>query len=598
MKRKNQKKQALPIIVAATIALGGLTAGQGPSAFAQTQAKNTLAKPISISQTWNAPDGLSKHETVYAFLQSKVLQPKSKAKVSATAAKAQFKIVGEKSDAKTGTYVVKTAQQVNGVAVYGSEQTIALDKDNNVKASFGKVSPSSSLAGVNTEASISKEQALNTVKESIESKIGNVEKYDGIKSELLIYPNGEENTLAYYVKASTSSPAPGYWHYVVDASTGKIIKGFNTIKKEANSLSSEIPASTPGEGAASGSEQPLLPPQSDPVDARGMDIFGKIQSLKAVKDKQNGDYYLFDGTRAQGIHTFDADRMDDFIFLIMSAFFGYTGEEVTSSKNFFYDPAAVSAHVNAGKVYDYYKKTFQRDSLDGKGQKLISTVHIGDKWNNAAWNGEQMLYGDGDGTTMISTSGSLDVIGHEMTHGVIEKTANLEYQDESGALNESLADIMGAFIENKTGDNLWLLGEDIWTPNIPGDGLRSMSDPGSVYIGGYTESGYYPDHYDKRYLGTADNGGVHINSSINNKAAHLITAGGTHYGVKVTGIGKVKAEKIYYRALTMYLNASSNFSQMRQAAIQAARDLYPDRNGVSSAEVKAVEAAYTAVGVK
>lgn len=141
------------------------------------------------------------------------------------------------------------------------------------------------------------------------------------------------------------------------------------------------------------------------------------------------------------------------------------------------------------------------------------------------------------------------------------------------------------------------MGEDIYTPDKAGDGLRSLSDPASIYIGGYTESGYYPDHYDQRYLGTADNGGVHINSSINNKAAYLITAGGTHYGVTVNGIGKSKAEKIFYRALTLYLTSSSDFSQMRQAVTQAARDLYPDKNGQPSPEVQAVSNAYDAVGV-
>ncbi|MCD7033672.1 M4 family metallopeptidase [Metabacillus sp. GX 13764] len=562
---------------------------------AQTQVKNTLAKPMSITQTWNSPNGLSREDAVYAFLQSKILQPKSKGKVSANDTKAHFKIISQKSDASTNTTIVKTKQQVNGVSVYGAEQTIALDNSNNVKAYFGTIANEASLEIVNTDAAISSDEAVDKVKGSIEEKIGKVEDYDGIKSELIIDPN-DNNSLVYYVKASTTMPAPGYWHYFVDAKTGNIIKSFNTIHDTAFDFSDKNPV--PAAGPAAQTSVKKMPPITEPAAARGMDIFGNLQSLQAVKDPADGTYYLYDGTRGKGMHTFDAIRLGETPFILLSALFGFTGYEVTSMKNFFYDPAAVSAHVNAGKVYDYYKKTFQRNSLDGNGMQLVSTVHIGDKWNNAAWNGKQMLYGDGDGNQMISLSGGLDVIGHEMTHGVIEKTANLVYENEPGALNESLADIMGSFIENKSGDDLWLMGEDIWTPNKPGDGLRSLSDPASIRLGGYTEDGRYPDHYDKRYLGTLDHGGVHINSSINNKAAYLITNGGTHYGVTVTGIGKDKAQKIFYRTITTYLNASSDFSQMRQAAIQAARDLYPDIKGVSSAEVKAVEAAYTAVGVQ
>src|SRR5699024_185950 len=145
----------------------------------------------------------------------------------------------------------------------------------------------------------------------------------------------------------------------------------------------------------------------------------------------------------------------------------FTGFEVTFKSVYFYDPAAVSAHVNAGKVYDYYEDVLDRNSHDDEKMKLISTVHVGARWNNDAWNGKQMMYGDGDGELIISISGSLDVIGREMTHGVITHTADLIYEDESGALNESLADIMGAFIEVKTGDDLWLLGEDIYMPHNP-----------------------------------------------------------------------------------------------------------------------------------
>ncbi|MCM3392398.1 M4 family metallopeptidase [Cytobacillus oceanisediminis] len=593
MKRKQLKKKVLPAVLAASFAISGLS----------LPAKNVLANeeivkyhqelktPSYIIGNWQAPEGLSKEEAVFAFLQSKANLFKN----AGYEAKDQFKIIDQFDDKQTNTHHFRTVEQYNGIPVYGSQQTIALDEKNNVTAFFGKVTPNLARSIIPTEAKLGEDEALEKAKESIEDKIGEVKSYDGIEGELVIYPHNGQKHLAYYVTASTSAPAPGYWHYFVDAVTGNIIHSYNAIAE----LTPSLPEQPEAQRTASSQPAPkALPTVSEPVQARGMDIFGTLQSFQAVKDPETGTHYLFDGTRSEGVHTFKANRMPENAFIILSALLGMTGFEVESRNNFFYDPSAVSAHVNAGKVYDYYKKVHGRDSLDGEGMKLVSTVHIGSKWNNAAWNGKQMLYGDGDGTRMISLSGGLDVIGHEMTHGVITNTADLIYENESGAINESIADILGAFAENKTGEDLWLLGEDIWTPNTPGDGLRSMSDPGSVYIGGYTESGYYPDHYSKRYIGELDKGGVHINSSINNKAAHLITDGGTHYGVTVSGIGKTKAEKIFFRALTHYLTASSDFSQMRQAAIQAARDLHPDRNGQPSAEVKAVMAAYDAVGVQ
>ena len=137
-----------------------------------------------------------------------------------------------------------------------------------------------------------------------------------------------------------------------------------------------------------------------------------------------------------------------------------------------------------------------------------------------------MSYGDGDGITRQYYSAALDVAAHEMTHGVIQHTANLIYRNESGALNESVADIFGAMVDR---DN-WLIGEDIMVDPSIKIAIRSMSDPSSI-VDERTESGFSPDHWSKRYIGSLDSGGVHINSSINNKAAYLISDGGEHYGV-------------------------------------------------------------------
>lgn len=571
---KRMRKKAIPAVMALTVAFGG-----GLSTLP------IFANSVSAATNY---EGLSKDEIVKAFLNSKVDSSLTKS----TSTGDQFKIVSAETDSTTNTYHVKTVEQYKGIPIYGSGQTVALDANNNVYASFGQVTRNLSRSIIPTEAAISKEDAVNIAKKGVEAEIGAVNRYDGIDSELTIYPYKGKYYLTYLVKASTSVPAPGYFHYFVDATNGEVVDSFNAIDY------ADIPAVTP-------------------VTGKGLDVFGKLQSFMAVKDLNAGTSYLH-GASITGsvsspttvlLNTYDAHRMPETSFILLSALLGFTGFEVQtkSSTNFFYDPAAISAHINADKINKYYQNSIKRNSLDGKGMSLTSSVHIGSKWNNAAWNGKQMLYGDGDGITLGSLSGGLDVTGHEMTHGVISNTANLTYKNESGAINESLADIFGqlaqAYTDYKTIDTTdpnWEMGEDIYTPNIPGDGgLRSLSDPGSKRISTtYMPSGYYPDTYEERYLGTLDNGGVHINSGINNKAAYLIAKGGTNNGYTIKGLGNGTAQAIYYRALTKYLTPSSGFKEMREAAIQATRDSYPDKNGAPSPQTQAVMDAYSSVGVE
>ncbi|MED5043444.1 M4 family metallopeptidase, partial [Geobacillus stearothermophilus] len=290
-----------------------------------------------------------------------------------------------------------------------------------------------------------------------------------------------------------------------------------------------------------------------------------------------GYYYLQDNTRGSGIFTYDGRNRT-----VLPGSLWTDGDNQFSAS---YDAAAVDAHYYAGVVYDYYKNVHGRLSYDGSNAAIRSTVHYGRGYNNAFWNGSQMVYGDGDGQTFLPFSGGIDVVGHELTHAVTDYTAGLVYQNESGAINEAMSDIFGTLVEfyaNRNPD--WEIGEDIYTPGIAGDALRSMSDPAK-----YGD----PDHYSKRYTGTQDNGGVHTNSGIINKAAYLLSQGGVHYGVSVTGIGRDKMGKIFYRALVYYLTPTSNFSQLRAACVQAAADLY----GSTSQEVNSVKQAFNAVGV-
>ena len=222
------------------------------------------------------------------------------------------------------------------------------------------------------------------------------------------------------------------------------------------------------------------------------------------------------------------------------------------------DADGLNAHQFAGDTYDYYFNTHGRDSFDDAGATLISTVHYGTNFQNAFWNGTQMVYGDG-------FASANDVVAHELTHAVTERTANLIYRDQSGALNESFSDIFGAMVDRED----WLMGED-----LPVGAIRSLENPGQ-----YNQPAHVSD-YDNTCL---DNGGVHINSGIPNYAAYLLA----------TDAGREVAERILYRVLVYYLTSTSEFEDFRLAALQAAEDLY----GAASSEVQATQAALVAVGL-
>ncbi|HEX5753587.1 MAG TPA: M4 family metallopeptidase [Archangium sp.] len=246
-----------------------------------------------------------------------------------------------------------------------------------------------------------------------------------------------------------------------------------------------------------------------------------------------------------------------------------------------------------GTTYDCYSVNFGRDSYNGTGAQLRSTVHYSSNYTNAFWNGTQMVYGDSDGVQSAPLGKSLDVTVHELTHAVTSSESNLTYSNESGALNEGLSDIFGAYCESWSRGwvvdaAVWMVGDDVWTPNTPGDALRYMANP--------TQDGSSKDYYPTRYTGTADNGGVHWNSGIANLAFKLLTTGGSHpRGVTstvVTGIGIQKAGQIFYRANRDLFTASTTFAQAKTYTEQAATQL-----GYSSADVASVSAAWQAVGV-
>nr|MDQ3017713.1 M4 family metallopeptidase [Bacteroidota bacterium] len=246
----------------------------------------------------------------------------------------------------------------------------------------------------------------------------------------------------------------------------------------------------------------------------------------------------------------------------------------------------VSAHFNAGESYEYFRTKFNRNSLNGDGGNIISIINVtdenGNDMDNAFWGGQAMFYGNGD-TAFKPLAQGLDVAGHEMSHGVIQNTANLEYIGQSGALNESYADVFGAMIDRDD----WKMGEDVVISSVfPSGALRDLSNPhnGGNSLG---DRGWQPAHMNEfqnlPLTPEGDNGGVHVNSGIPNRAFFLFA----------TSIGKEKAEQIYYKALRDYLVKSSQFIDMRNAIEKAATDLH----GANSAEVTAARAAFDGVGI-
>lgn len=264
-------------------------------------------------------------------------------------------------------------------------------------------------------------------------------------------------------------------------------------------------------------------------------------------------------------------------------------DQVKSNNNT-WSKTAISAHYNGGLAYEYFLNTHTRNSINGKGGTIISIINVAEKggrgMDNAFWNGEAMFYGNG-ATAFNSLAKGLDVAGHEMSHGVIESTANLTYENESGAINESFADVFGSMIDRDD----WKIGEDVVKLSaFPSGALRDMSNPhNGAQAGDYSK--WQPNHVNEQYKGTLDNGGVHINSGIPNHAFYLFVRELAKSGTEEQG--KKTAEKVYYRALVQYLTRSSNFKDLRNAVEQACIDFH----GSNSSVHNAAKLAFDQVGI-
>ncbi|MEV3853884.1 M4 family metallopeptidase [Streptomyces sp. NPDC050095] len=255
------------------------------------------------------------------------------------------------------------------------------------------------------------------------------------------------------------------------------------------------------------------------------------------------------------------------------------------------DATVNRAHAGLGATFDLYLKAYGRHSIDGSGLPLVATVHYGESYGNAFWNGEQMVFGDGDGEVFLDFTLPLDVIGHELTHGVTQFTANLDYADQPGALNESLSDVFGSLIKQyalgqSAADADWVIGAGLLAPGINGVGLRSMKAPGTAYDDPKLGKDPQPATMDGYVRTSQDNGGVHLNSGIPNHAFYVLAT-------QLGGNAWERAGQIWYDTLTGgELEQTAQFADFARLTAAAARSRYGD-----GAELEAVLKAWSQVGV-
>jgi len=258
------------------------------------------------------------------------------------------------------------------------------------------------------------------------------------------------------------------------------------------------------------------------------------------------------------------------------------------------DPEVNEAYEGAEKTYEFYREVFDRDSIDGRGLEIVSSVHYGTEYDNAAWTGAQMIYGDGGGGMFITggMTKALDVIAHELTHGITDFTANLQYRKQSGALNESFSDVFGSLVKQRVlghsaADADWLIGEGIIAPALDGVALRSMKEPGTAHRFDRQPASMedfmdLPDDDNPRN----DHGGVHINSGIPNRAFYLAATA-------IGGNAWEQAGRIWYVTLTENLGPNSSFQEAAEATVRVAGELFEE----SGSEQNAVRGAWETVGV-
>ena len=568
----------------------GMSSQSSFSAGAPSKAKATVALNGVGTKVTPGPVDLSSPQAQRAVQQTVAYVNQKNPQLSGITGGASFSPRSVERDPLGMTHV-RMDRMHEGVKVSGEQVIGHLD----AKGQFDSLTGNVSDIPVGLGKAPTKLTAKDALAAAQKDFNGGTTRAPTVEREIVKGRDGQYRAAFHVTLTDTSvntGKQPRSMNYFIDANTGESIKQFNTISQCCAGGSAHAAHSG---GAAA--QKPSTVAASTPK-ATGSAVADRVaddQTMYSGKvdlqttQAKDGTYSLEDKTRGKGIVTYDAKNRPE-----------ASGTTAITDKNDVWgekaDPArahaGVDAHYGAAMTYDFMKDILGRDSIDGKGEKLVSYVHTDNNLVNAFWDGEKMQYGDGDGKDAGPLT-TLDIAGHEIAHGLTQRTANLEYEGESGGLNESFSDIIGTGVEwyasqkNGAVKGDWAVGEDAWTPNNGDatDALRYMNDP--------TADGYSIDNY-KNYPKMTE---VHGSSGIANNAFFLVTEGGKNRtsGLEVKdGIGMEKSLKIFGRALTTYMTPQTNFSEARAATVKSATDLY----GKDSVEVQKVQDAWTAVGVK
>ncbi len=473
----------------------------------------------------------------------------------------EFSLVSSRTD-KHGFTHIRFQQTYQGIEVWAKDAYVHINDRGQVTSFNGVYSPTpSSLNGV--QESVTSADGISIALTNLKSKgfSGDVPapyrkilKYDGPSARKVIWIDrfGVPH-LAWFVEVRTGLDHD--WYYFVDAKSGSILRSYDNVDHDG------------------------------PTTSSGADLNGVTRNFGSYQ--VGGAYYMIDAAQPMfdAAHSQVPDNPIGAIVTLDLKSADLSAQSqiyyVESTNNTWSDPSTVSAQYNAAVTYNYFRTVFGRNSIDDSGMTIISVVHVtsnGQPMDNAYWNTKLMVYGDGY-QFYKPLAGALDAGAHEMTHGVTQHSANLEYLDQSGALNESISDAFAVMVDTLN----WTIGENVIKDltDYPTGALRDMADP---HNGGAPGSmAWQPSSMSEYVSTTDDNGGVHTNSGIPNHALYLVAS----------SIGRAKASRIWYRALTDYLTRSSQFIDARISTVQAATDLY----GSSSSEVSAVKNAWNAVGV-
>jgi Zn-dependent metalloprotease len=442
-------------------------------------------------------------------------------------------------DERGRTYM-RFTQQRGGTAIYGKEVICEIKANGDLDLFMGRYTPASRPStGAFT---LSSEAAIAAATGHISTlSRGNTENIDPrllanggrTVAERCWFDDGKKLHSAYFIELTPNLFER--WHVFTDAESGTILRAHNAVCADG------------------------------PSKANATDLLGQSRAIDTYLHQ--GTYYMIDATRPMfdGANSIFPNNTYGTILTLTAN--NSDLQNVThnaSIGNKWNDASAVSAHYFASLVYDYFRTTFGRNSIDGNAGSIVSVVNVtqgGQSMENAFWNGQIMAYGNG-GPDFDPFAKSLDMAAHEMTHGVTENTAGMEYLNQSGALNEAFSDIFASMVDRAD----WLIGEDITkvSANFPNGAMRSMEDPHNGTSQGAW--GWQPKHMNEfqNMPESQDNGGVHVNSGIINHSAYLLAQ----------QIGRDKAEVILYNALTTKLTRQSRFIDYRLAIIRAAQDIY------------------------